>query len=231
MKSIALLGVRGAWVAGMVCLAAGWVRGAGLEPLMTTRGELLWADGLNGVGAVPAGWRSAKGTWRQGAERVTGEEVPEQKHAAVIRRAVAGKDLVVAFSFRLDQARQVTVSFNDSHEHVCRLLINRDGFTVQKDDHDHAGPDKPVKFMTERMKIDPTVWHEGLVEIRGEEMVAQIDGPGRVAFGGHPTLAVEKASVGFTVSKGTAEFREVKIWRAEERGDWEKTKAGLSARR
>ena len=180
--------------------------------------------------SLPKTWRGNIGKWEIVDGAVAGTEITDQKHQAVLRRPLAFTDVVIAFSFRLDKSRQISLSINDAKEHVCRLIVNKTGFTVQKDDHDHDGPDKAVVFARVPMTIAAGEWHTAVVEIRGEEMVAQIDDASHVGFGAHELLNRPKANFGFTAAAGTAEFKDVKVWEAKPRADWAQTKARLKTK-
>lgn len=200
-----------------------------LKPIMTEPGAVLADEDF--AKAIPKTWRGNIGRWEVTDGALHGTEKPEQKHQAVLRRHFAFKNAIISFSFRLGQSRQISLSINDEKEHVCRLLINARGFTVQKDDHDHDGPDKAAVFARVAMPIAVGEWHTALVEINGSEMVAQIDDASHVGFGGHELLDRPKANLGFTAAGGTAEFRAVKVWDAKPRADWEETKKKLPAKK
>ena len=202
---------------------------ASLQPLMTQPGAVLADE--NFATAIPKTWRGNIGRWEVTAGALHGTEKPEQKHQAVLRRRFEFKDVVIAFSFRLDKSRQISLSINDAKEHVCRLLLNARGFVVQKDDHDHTGPDQAAVFARVPMTIAAGEWHTALVEISGSEMVAQIDDAAHVGFGGHELLDRPKANLGFTAAGGTAEFRDVKVWAATPRADWTATRQRLAAKK
>jgi hypothetical protein len=195
---------------------------------MTVPGAVLVDDAFTSV--RPNTWRGNIGTWVVADGALHGTEIAAQQHQAVLRRPLAFTNAVIAFSFRLDHARQISLSINDAKEHVCRLLINARGFVVQKDDHDHTGPDKAVVFARVPLVITPGEWHTALVELSGPEMVAQIDGATHIGFGAHELLDRPKANFGFTAAGGTAEFRDVKVWAATPRADWAEAKQRLRAK-
>jgi hypothetical protein len=197
-----------------------------LAPVMTTAGDALTNDTF--AGALPKAWRPGKGTWTCESGVIRGVEVPADKHQAVMRRALGFTDAIVTFQFRLDKARQISLSINDAKEHVCRLIVTPRGFTVQKDDHDHDGPDKAVVFARVPLALAPGEWHTAVVEISGPNLVAQIDDGAHVGFGAHELIDRPKANFGLTVAGGPAEFRDLKIVAATPRVDWAETKARLS---
>lgn len=222
---------RGAVLSVALLLAGGVGAKAGetkLAPLMTEPAESLVNDTF--ATSLPKAWRGAKGTWVCEGGALRGLEVAADKHQAVIRRPLAFTNAIITFSFRLDGARQISLSVNDAKEHVCRVIINAKGFTVQKDDHDHDGPDKAVVFARVPMALAPGEWHTAIVELNGAEMVAQIDGAAKAGFGAHELLDRPKANLGFTVAGGPAEFRNVSITAAKPRADWAETKQRLAAK-
>lgn len=209
------------------------------KTLMTERGKVLFSDDLSkpmakpekaakgrAAAAAATGWRMAKGKWETVDGALKGSELKEDKHGAVARYPLNFKDVVIQYDVQVNGCRMTTLSINDSKEHVCRVLINKDGFTAQKDDHDHEGPDKAVKFGTEKVEIKPGTWQTVLVEIKGGEMVTQLGG--KVIVGKHESIATDKANLGFTVSGESASFRNLKVWEASPKEGWDKTKAGLT---
>jgi hypothetical protein len=196
------------------------------KTLMTERGKLLLSDDLKEVPGK--GWRMAKGKWEAADGATRGSEIAEEKHGAVMRYALPFHDAVIEYSFKLDGAKMTTLSINDAKEHLCRVLIRPNGFTVQKDDHDHDGPDKAVVFQTIQTPIKPGEWHTVVVEILGKEMLASLDGQ-KVGFGAHDMIAGAKANLGFTVAGQSASFKNLRVWEALPNKDWPATKAKLAA--
>src|SRR4051794_14389659 len=80
------------------------------KTLMLTPGKLLLSDDLAG----PPGkdWKANKGKWEAADGGVRGSERKSDMHGAVARRTLPMKDVIVAYSLRLDGARQTTLSFN-----------------------------------------------------------------------------------------------------------------------
>jgi hypothetical protein len=173
------------------------------------------------------GWRLRPGKWEFVDGAMKGTELAADKHGAVARMPFAFKDAVIQYEVRLDGCKQTTFSVNDAKDHVCRVLINPKGFSAQKDDNDHAGPDKAQKFGTVEAPIQPGTWHTVLIEIKGEEMVTTIDG--KTIAGSHALIATDKANFGFTVTGDGASVRRLRVWEANANPDWAKNKKLLSA--
>jgi hypothetical protein len=196
------------------------------KTLLAERGKLLLSDDLN---AAPSNeWRIAKGKWEAVDGAVQGQELPADMHPGVMRHQLKFQNAIFQYSFKLDGAKQTTLSINDEKEHVCRVLIRPNGFTVQKDDHDHDGPDKAVVFQTIATPIKPGEWHTVVVEILGQEMLASIDGD-KVGFGAHELIGTQKANFGLTINGQSASFKHLRIWEALPNKNWAETKAKLAA--
>jgi hypothetical protein len=161
-----------------------------------------------------ADWKVAKGKWERTAEGIRVEELPADKHGAVSRVAQTLQDLVIAFEFRLDGAKSVSLSINATKDHMARVLITPTALRVQKDDHDHDGPDKAVVFLNTTHKFEAGTWHRVVLEMVGDTMVATIDGQ-TSAFGRDPLFLTPKVSPGFTCAGQTATFRNFALWSAK----------------
>lgn len=174
-------------------------------------------------------WKVAKGKWERTAEGVRVEEIPADKHGAVSRVAQKLQDLVIAFEFRLDGAKSVSLSINATKDHMARVLITPTSLRVQKDDHDHDGPDKAVVFLNTAQTFEAGTWHRVVLEMVGDTMVATIDGKVS-AFGADALFKTEKVSPGFTCSGQSATFRNFTLWSAkpEAKGSWKETSVKIA---
>jgi len=196
------------------------------KTLLAERGKLLLSDDLN---AAPSkDWHVAKGKWEPVDGSLQGQELPADNHPGVMRHELKFQDAIFQYSFKLDGAKQTTLSINDAKEHLCRVLIRPDGFTVQKDSHDHGVSDKAVVFKTIATPIKPGEWHTLVVEILGQEMLASLDGD-KVGFGAHELIGTEKANFGLTVNGQTASFKNLRVWEALPNKNWADTKTKLAA--
>ncbi|HEY1377682.1 MAG TPA: hypothetical protein VGF55_12860 [Gemmataceae bacterium] len=195
---------------------------------MTERGKLVFSDDLT---AKPGpAWRVGKGKWEAVDGALKGSELKADMHGAVMRHAQNFRNAVVQYSFKLDGCRQTTFSVNAAKGHLCRCLINPNGFAVQKDSSDHGATDKPMVLERKAVAIKPGVWHTIVIELQGKEMLACLDGE-HVAFGSHEALDKPKANFGLTVAGESASFKDFKMWEAEPSKEWEATKAKLLAAR
>lgn len=174
-------------------------------------------------------WKVAKGKWERTADGVRVEEIPADKHGAVSRVAQKLQDLVIAFEFRLDGAKSVSLSINATKDHMARVLITPTSLRVQKDDHDHDGPDKAVVFLNTAQAFEAGTWHRVVLEMVGDTMVATIDGKVS-AFGADALFKTEKVNPGFTCSGQSATFRNFTLWSAkpEAKAGWKETSVKIA---
>lgn len=196
------------------------------KTLLAERGKLLLSDDFKE--APGKEWRSAKGQWELADGALRGAEIAEDKHGAVTRRTLPLGDAVLQYSFKLDGARGTSLSINAAKGHLCRVSITAAGFTVQKDDSDHEGPDKAVVFQKVATPIKAGEWHTLVIELLGQEMLATLDGQ-KTGYGAHMVIAGAKANLGFTVAGQTASFKNLRVWEAQPNKEWSANKAKLAA--
>ena len=179
--------------------------------------------------AKGAEWKIAKGKWERTAEGIRVEELPADNHGAAGRVPTKLQDFVAAFEFRLDGAKSISLSINDAKEHVARVLITPTALRVQKDDHDHDGPDKSVLFLHQAEKFEAGTWHRVVLEMVGDTLVATIDGK-ISAFGRDDLFKAEKANPGFTCAGQSATFRHLVIWsaKAEPKASWKEASVKIA---
>ncbi len=189
--------------------------------------EIL-SDALT-VSAKAADWKIAKGKWERTAEGVRVEELPSDKHGAAGRVTMKLQDFVAAFEFRLDGAKTVSISINDAKEHVARVMITPTSLRVQRDDHDHDGPDKGIVFLNQAQAFEAGTWHSVVLEMVGDTMVATIDGK-ISGFGSDELFKAEKANPGFTCAGQSATFRNFVIWsaKAEPKATWKEASVKIA---
>jgi hypothetical protein len=192
-------------------------------------GKLLVEEPLN-VLPVKGDWRFGPGTWEIVDGVLKGTERAADHHGAALRRLLKVHDAIVRYEFRIDGGKTTTLSVNDDHGHVCRASMTSTSFSIRKDDHDHDGPDKAEVFETQKVAISPGEWHTLVIELRGPEMVATLDGT-HTAFGANALVDCEKGNFGFTVAGDGASFRNLQIWEALPNPGWTEKKAELEKAR
>lgn len=231
------------------------------KTLMTERGKLLAnedsaqmpTDLFKGgaLASMTHGWSFRPGQWEIVDGALRGYQLKKDNHSAAAFFALPWKNAVLQFDVKLDGCSQIVFCIDDPAamrpatptrpaqnrvEHLCRLIINKDGFSTQKDDHDHDGPDKNELFGEVKMPFNPGEWHTVLIEVQGDEMVTTIDG--HSILGAHPQVAADKAYISFGVSGYSngfdkvpplsASFRKFRIWEAKPNSAWDNNRKALA---
>lgn len=194
------------------------------KTLLTERGKLLFRDDLT----QPLGkeWRAAKGKWEVVNGAIRGAEQKADMHGAVARHAMPFQNVIIQYDFKLEGARQTSLSINAAKGHLCRVVINPTTLSVRKDSLDKNVTDEAAVLDTRNTTVAPNVWHTLVIEIRGQEMLATLNGK-ETAFGSHPGLEKEKANFGFTVAGEAVSFRNLRVWEGLPNKDWVTTKTQL----
>lgn len=218
------------------------------KTLMTERGKLLASEDFTqmppeifkggALASMTHGWSFRPGQWEIIDGALRGFQLKKDNHSAAAFFALPWKNAVLQFDVKLDGCSQMVFCIDDPAamrpatptrpaqnrvEHLCRLVMNKDGFSTQKDDHDHDGPDKNEPFGGVKMPIVKGGWTTVLIEIQGNEMVTTIDG--HTIVGAHPQVASDKAFISLGVagfSSGfdkvpplSASFRKFRVWEAK----------------
>jgi hypothetical protein len=209
------------------------------ETLMTVRGTLLMSEDFakptevsntSAFASLKTGWRLRPGKWEFVDAALKGTQLAADNHSARASYRLRFQDAVIQFDVQLGSCRRaVFMVINGKSEHVSRVNIDKDGFSAQKDDRDHEGPDMPEPFGTVKLPIQSKEWKTVLLEFRGDEMVATIDG--QSIAGAHSCIGAEKAFISYAVTgvDRSASFRNLRVWEALPNRDWPANKARLQA--
>lgn len=171
------------------------------------RGKVLFSDDFS---SAKPGWTGAPGKWEivDGAAKVT--ELPENKHAAVRRHAVAYRNAAIEFSFKFDGARQIALSINNKNGHVCRLVLTPTAMVLQTDKPRAASDVKPARLATKPVRISAGEWHKVALEVQGPRMTAVLDGKETIT-GESAAVDVPKTDIGFPVGGQSAWIDNVRV--------------------
>ena len=170
-------------------------------------------------------WKIAKGTWAVADGSLKGTENPTDMHAAVLRHDLKLHDLVATYSFRFDGGKMTAFSLNDPKGHVCRVSITPTGFSLAKD---KPNKNSEVKGKTlDKVAMAPGQWYTITVELCGDDFVAAVDDT-HVAFGSAEGLDIDKSNFGFPIAGAGVSLKDLTIWQATAKADWEQTKVKLS---
>lgn len=191
------------------------------ETLLAMPGKLLYENDFK---ELSDGWSSNVGDWSASESGLNGIERAADDHAAVMKKAMPLKDVIIEFDVLLGTTKSAMFGI-DNNDHMCRVALTANSFQARKDDNDHEGPDVSKPFNTVATEFETEEWQTVRVELLGEEMLAQTGE--HISLGSDPLLAGEKTKWGFVVSGGPVGFRNLSIWEALPNEEWEKTGSRL----
>ena len=202
------------------------VAAADLPTTMSERGKLLFSDDFAGDAPKPE-WGQLKGKWRVANGALRGAEVETDNHAGVTRNRFDYRNVVFQFSFQLDGCKTASLSLNNQEGHVGRVILTAKSFTLQRDQPNKKTEGKAAKLATKEAPLGDGQWHTLVVEVVGERMLAKLDDK-VVAFGEHAGLDTGKQDFGFTVAGSSLLVKNVRVWEATPKQDFDKQKLGAT---
>ncbi len=214
-----------------------------LEPLISTKGKLLFEDEFNSSEVKPE-WRALHGTrWKidngsflgipstkefqAGRENHTGATPSMTLHAGA-RECIL--EMSVMLSGGLNAAH---IGFNEGSTanttgHIFRLILATEaGAVLRKDRNSQLDGDKDQVMQQSDWNVERDRWYTVMLETRGLEVVAQIEG-GPSFLMRNARLDVSKASVNLKArgKEGFIRYDNVRLWEAlplnANNSDWEK---------
>lgn len=194
---------------------------------MLKPGKTLLSDDLNQP--FSKDWNEGKGKWEVIDGVMRGSELKSDEHGAVKRRSVKFNSAVIAFAFRLDGAKTISLSINAAKGHMCRVKINNKGFSLVRD-KDKQKNEKAAVLDSCVVAIGKGEWHTMVIELHGKELLARMDDK-HAAFGEHKEIAAAKANVGLTVAGDSASFKNLRVYEGAVADGWDKQRAKLLEQR
>ena len=210
MRSQLLATLAGLVVSTALCLAE---KAADLKPLLNQPGKLVVDEKFAGD-ALPGSWGGVQGDWQVRDGAVVGKEKAADEHPAVLFLNQPHRDAIVRFSFKLDGAKGLNLSFNQLKGHLFRVTVAADGLTLSKDKDKQDPKSKVVQLGKAAGKFEAGKWHTLLLETKGGKVSVQADNGAKVE-GSHPELDVDKTGYRFIVRGESLRLSDVKVWLAE----------------
>ncbi len=187
-------------------------------------------------GEVPEEWIPLHGTqWAVVEGSLQGRPSTnefQQKRVAAGNSSHSGKtpssrllvpvdDCVMLFQFKLtDGLSGAHFGFNDGSfktgtGHVCRFTVStRKGQSLVKDRNVTLDGDEDETLVTDSLNVKADTWHWMMLEIVGDEMVAQVSG-GPILRAKHPRFDIPKDQINLpTRGGGVVLYDNVKVWDA-----------------
>jgi hypothetical protein len=221
--------------------------------LLTTRGQLLVSEDFAqplppftgkpvGFASGFLGWRynpgpttGKSGVWTLGDGCFTGTESPEAHHPATASYGMPFKDAIIQCDVRLNDVppegrlyRSYFIKATDAKDYVVALFGSTGGINALAYDDEHSDPKthQRAKFPQVSAAVPAKLgeWHTALLEIKGDELVATMDGKSVTLQS--PLVAADKQSI--MLGAGTeASFRHLRVWEALPNADWAANKAKI----
>ena len=137
------------------------------------------------------------------------------------RLIVPVDDCVMLFRFKLtDGLSGAHFGFNDGSfktgtGHVCRFTVStRKGQSLVKDRNVTVDGDEDETLVTDSLNVKADTWYWMMLEIVGDEMVAQVSG-GPILRAKHPRFDIPKDQINLpTRGGGVVLYDNVKVWGA-----------------
>ncbi len=204
-------------------------------PQVAECGELLLEADFSGE-HVPEEWIPLHGTQWAVVEgvlqgRASTKEFQQKRIAAgntshsgktpSSRLLVSVDDCVLLFQFKLvDGLSGAHFGFNDGSfktgtGHVCRFTVSaRKGQSLVKDRNVTVDGDEDETLVTDSFNVKADTWYWMMLEIVGDEMVAQVSG-GPVLRARHPRFNIPKDQINLpTRGGGVMLYDNVRVWNA-----------------
>jgi hypothetical protein len=226
------------------------------KTLMTTRGKLLAEQNFEqtpppftgkpvGFASGFLGWRYTAqatggkgGHWELANGVFTGMETPGANHPATASFGIPYQDAIIQCDVRLDdvpaegrQYRSLFIKATDAKDYVCALFLSTGGVNGLAYNDTRIDPKTKQRDKFPALHANATMqlneWHTAVLEIKGDEMVATLDGTSVTIQS--PLLAAPKQSVMLGAAT-QASFRHLRIWEALPNPDWAKNKEALPAK-
>jgi hypothetical protein len=200
------------------------------ENVMIKTDKLLVDDPLTAE-SWDAHWKVLVGTWKWQGDSIKGIEILEQNHHAGAGRIEPMTSGVLEVEFRMDDSRQLQFGYDyyteEKKDHMMRAVIEPDGLSVRAG----KGWAKETQMKSIGSKIpmtfEPGKWYSGKIEFNKDHLIVHIDN--KMVFYGVALISQEAPKNRITLTaRGTASFRNVKLWSGEPKGNWKKTQKSLA---
>ncbi len=184
-----------------------------LTPTISMPGPLLFQDNFNEA-TLPRTWRDNKGNWTVETGAIRGTEIPAESHPALAVHDMALRDFIIELKFQLDGSDGLWLMINKAGpEHNCRILIRPNLLGVYRTTG--IGPTTSNTALgTKRVTLDRKRWYTMLVEVVGNQMVAQLDNGDTARGTASSGIDVDHTTLGLVVDNGSALFDDVRVWTA-----------------
>jgi hypothetical protein len=216
-----------------------------LEPILSKRGDVIFSDSFDGPmkqewqPSMKTRFAIADGTLNGQPATVEDQaKAHDEKHdgkSPAIQLNVPTTDCIVHYAFKFsDKITAQHLVFNDGTSttgtgHISSLQLHfRTGASLSKKKNTKKQGDADEVLTSNEWKPEPGQWYRVMQEMRGDEVVVQIEG-GPTLIAKHPRFATAKTWPSLTTwgGGGTVSYDDVQICKAEPNPQWETTRAKL----
>ena len=118
-------------------------------------------------------------------------------------------DSIIRFSFKLDGAKGVSLSYNHAKGHLFRVNVLATGINVRTD---RVNPNpKGVQICNAEAKFETGQWYTMQVEVKSQKVAVQTDNGVKIE-GTNPSLDVDKTEYRFVANGESLVLADVKAW-------------------
>ena len=181
-----------------------------LKPILASKGKSLF-EGKFDSGKLETPWTMPKGDWQIKDGCIVGKEKTEDKHAAVLALGLPGRNSIFKFSFKLNAAKSLSLSFNHAKGHLFRVNVTPELITVNKDKDKKDETSKAEVLGKATVKVAAEEWHTLLVEIKGDKVAVQTDNGAKIETS-NPALDVDKTGYRFVLKGEAVQIDDIAAW-------------------
>ena len=204
----------------LLSAAAANSAGASLEPILGTKGRLLLEETFDGD-ALPKGWSVKSGLVRvAGGTLHTSQKKERDGRLCLFNCAQPMQDAAIQIDFKFSGRGGLNVSVNPSpgelrkHGHLFSVMIATTmwNITEHNDKSDRNSQSKALASAPET--FEPGRWYTLLVENKGDEVVAQVQGK-KPLRASSKDFHVKKPGIEFRVAGRDTEevsFDNLRVW-------------------
>ncbi|MCX7012054.1 MAG: hypothetical protein NTW86_05725 [Candidatus Sumerlaeota bacterium] len=178
------------------------VPGAGLEPTLGAKGRLLLEEEFDGD-TLPKGWNLTSGGLRVADGALHASQTGESGRLGLFNCDLPMQDAAIQIDFKFDGARGINVSVNPSpgelnkKGHLFSVMIAPAMWNITEHNNKADRNSRSEALASAPEQFEQGHWYTLLVEFKGEEVVAQVQGK----------KPLRAASQEFRVKKPGIEFR------------------------
>ncbi len=160
-------------------------------------GDFVVQDGFTTAEMSPK-WKSAKGEWKVVDGMLSGRELAEDKHAAVMTYLEPHTNAKIRLSFQLKGSTGFQLSFNHSKGHLFRVVIGEKESYITTDKEKKDPASKAVMLQKKPSTFEPGKTYTMTCETAGDKVKVDFDN-GLSLEGSNPVLTQAKTGFRFVV--------------------------------